>query len=304
MTTNEFLEPYQAFVRYLQVQGYTKQSIQAYTSALKPFLKYLIEKDIRSFPGVDSETMLAYQDYVHGDLRSMTGKPASAQYQRRLLTVVHILYAYLTESGVVKTDPTAGLVLPQLARRDPREALTAEELRALYKACDTTTTPGYRDRTLFELLSAAGLWKNEVMRLKVCDVDVERGEVLVERNGKRRTIPLAKETAEIVGTYLDTHRVRLMDPLEPDHEYLLANDKGRKITQVFYQTFLRKYAEKARIRKKMHIGMFRNTFAMRLLTSEVPLRRIQQILGSEGDESEETMNDLRYVIEKIYVREE
>ena len=299
MAGNEFLEPYQAFVRYLQVQGYNKTSIQAYTSALKPFMKYLIEQDIRSFRNVAGETMVAYQDYVHGDLRTMTGKAVTAQYQRRLLTVVHLLYSYLVQSGVVPDDPAAALVLPRLMRKGSREALHVDELRRLYNACDTATTPGYRDRVIFELLFAAGLSHREVMDLKVDDIDSERCEVLVTRGEKKRTLPLPRETAGMVGKFLEKHRIRLMDPLEPDHEYLLANDKGTKLTQSFLQGFVKRYAEAANIRKKMHSAMFRNLFSLRLLEHDVPMSTIQQILGPEG--SDEMLDDLRQVIEEIYV---
>ncbi len=301
MATNEFLEPYQAFVRYLEVQDYTKQSIQAYTSALKPFMKFLLEKGIRNFGNVDTDTMIAYQDYVHGDLRTMVGKNVSAQYQRRLLGVVHLFYTYLVQSGKIPGDPTDGLVLPRLARKGPRETLTIEELKRLYNACDTAVTPGYRDRTVLELLAAAGLSNREVMDLKVYDVDPGRCEALVCRGEKRRTVPVARATAAMVGEYLEKHRLRLMDPLEEDHEHLLANDQGARLTQSFLHGMLKRCAETANVRKKMHTGMFRNFFSMRLLEKDVPLRTIQQILGPDQIASDEVLDDLRKVIESVYV---
>jgi integrase/recombinase XerD len=301
MARNEFVEPYQAFVRYLEVQDYTRQSIQAYTSALKPFMKFLLERGIGSFAGVDSETMIAYQDYVYGDLRTMVGKNVSGQYQRRLLGVVHLLYTYLVQRGMVKTDPAGELVLPRLARKGPREVLTAEELRRLYDACDTTTTPGYRDRLVLELLFAAGLSHREVMDLSLSDIDPTRCEVLVTRAGRKRSIAVAEATAAMVAEYIEKHRLRLMDPLEPDHDRLLVNDKGAKLTQSFLHGMLTRCAEAANVRKKMHTGMFRNLFSLRLLDKDIPLRTIQQILGSGGDESEGTLEDLRKVVESVYI---
>lgn len=75
------------------------------------------------------------------------------------------------------------------ATRVPRgRALSAEELRLLFAACDRKTSLGRRDAALLALLYGTGLRRSEVVTLDVADWNVSTGSLRVRGKGDRERL--------------------------------------------------------------------------------------------------------------------
>lgn len=108
-------------------------------------------------------------------------------------------------------DPT---VLPLVQRalsipmkRFDRPQLTflaLEEIQAILDAPDSTTWSGRRDRVMFTVLYNTGARVSEVARLKLEDIDLDRGGtvLLTGKGRKQRTIPLWKNTVRSLREWL------------------------------------------------------------------------------------------------------
>ncbi len=299
------------FLRHLEAEGYSAVTVQGYRYAMKPFLAYLADRDIRRFSQVTMETIQSYQDYIHHEhLSRYTGKPVSAFHQRNLLAVLKVFFRFLLRGGNILSDPTNLMLFPRIPKRLPRDILTKREMRRLLAVCDLSTPHGYRDRVIFEILYATGVRRDELRNLMLHDVDTTKRELVVRlgKGAKDRVIPLAKKACEVIETYVSDHRRHLLDPIKPDKGYLLLNSYGTKLSKDFSTKFLRRYTSKAKIKKKITTHSFRHTMATHLLKNKASIRAIQELLGHEQLSSTQIytkveVGDLKKVIDRAHPRE-
>jgi integrase/recombinase XerD len=299
------------FLRHLEAESYSPVTVKGYGYAMKPFLAFLAESNIKRFPQVTMDTILSYQDHIHHRHTSRyTGKPVSAYHQRNLLAVLKVFFRYLLRRGKILSDPTNLMLFPRIPKRLPRDILTKREMRKLLKVCDLSTPHGYRDRVIFEILYATGIRRDELRNLTLYDVDTQKRELVVRlgKGAKDRVIPLAKKAAEVIERYVTDHRRHLLDPVKPDQGYLLLNSYGTQLSRDFSTDFLRKYTKKTKITKKITTHSFRHTMATHLLKNKASIRAIQELLGHEQLSSTQIytkveVGDLRKVIDKAHPRE-
>ena len=110
-----------------------------------------------------------------------------------------------------------------------------------------------------------GLRSNEVINLKVTDVNIEQEEILVRGKGnKERIVPMSTETALLIISYVDEHNPQ---------EYL------------FNGQIKARYSPSSIIKLvKKHIGNYtfhqlRHSFATRLLRNGVGIEKVSALLG-------------------------
>lgn len=126
---------------------------------------------------------------------------------------------------------------------------------------------------ILALAYSSGLRVSEVVRLRVEDVDRERGLVVVRggKGRKDRTTLLSSTALELLDAYL---------PRAPGGPWLFPGGRGsRPITTRSVQKVVAAAARQAGIRKKVTPHVLRHSFATHLLESGTDLRVIQELLG-------------------------
>ena len=88
----------------------------------------------------------------------------------------------LIQDGLIDTDPTAGIRMPQEVVV-PQPIVSDDDLKALLETCNGTTSADIRDRALLLVMASTGARRAEIATLRVSDVDLDLGAVLI-RNGK------------------------------------------------------------------------------------------------------------------------
>ncbi len=90
-------------------------------------------------------------------------------------------FRWCAEEGIIEVDPGRALRTPRVPQRVQR-TLTRAEVQSLLAQCDGTEV-GTRNRALVSLLVDSGLRASEVCRLKVGDVALESGLLVVIGKG-------------------------------------------------------------------------------------------------------------------------
>lgn len=88
--------------------------------------------------------------------------------------------------------------MPKVEKRLPRQVLTAHEPEQILNPPDLATPIGLRDRAVLEILYSSGMRRKELTGLRLYDLDLERGTVMIrEGKGKKdRLLPLDARAAE------------------------------------------------------------------------------------------------------------
>jgi len=211
---------------------------------------------------------------LFGFLAARKGRASSAA---RMLSSLKRFYGWCLRERHIKADPTLKLDPPKRTPRFPK-TLSEADVEALLGAPDVATALGMRDRTMLEVLYAAGLRVSELISLKTFEVDAGAGVVRVLGKGSKvRMVPLGEEAVDWVGRYLKDFRPNLLGKKSSDH--LFVTGRGAGMTrQAFWQN-IKRYGARAVPGKHFSPHVLRHAFATHLINHGADLRVVQMLLG-------------------------
>lgn len=133
-----------------------------------------------------------------------------------------------------------------------------------------------RDAAVIELLFATGMRISELCALKVNDINLYDGSILIYGKGdKERRLQIGNPSViSILNKYEVDFHSEIMNC-----NHFFANQSGRSLTDQTVRRMINKYTALAAIDLHITPHMFRHTFATSLLEADVDIRYIQEMLG-------------------------
>lgn len=261
----ELLEKY---LTYLAVEkGLARNTLQAYERDLQKYLSFMNAKEPGSITRSD---VLSFMSHLS---TAGIAVPSAA----RCLAAVRGFHKYLMTDEQAHTDPTENIETPRGWKRLPKSLSTAD-VDALLRQPDPATLLGIRDKAMLELIYATGLRASELVGLKVQDLNLERGYLIVLGKGsKERAVPMGESAVAAISRYLEAGRAVLMNGVEC--EYLFISMKRRGITRQMFWERIKHYTLKAGIIRNISPHSLRHSFATHLLDNGADLRAVQAMLG-------------------------
>jgi len=263
-----------------------ENTLLAYARDLAKFSGFAEARGARGVKSMDLSLVSAWlSELAHERLG-----PRSAA---RHLSALRGFCRFLLREGEIERDPTAKSARPRTGRRLPR-ALAERQMFELIEAPNVRTLRGLRDRAMLSLAYAAGLRASKLVRLRLGDVDTQRGIVAAfGKGGKRRLVPLGEVALEHLGEYLAARRTapprrasrarRSTAPakrgVRPDETLLFPSPRGGALTRQGFWKIVRGYARQAGIGSSVHPHQLRHSFATHLLAGGADLRSVQSLLG-------------------------
>ncbi len=146
--------------------------------------------------------------------------------------------------------------------------LKDDEVRKLLNAPDREKT---RDRLILRILYRCGLRVSELTSLKIEDIDFDEGMITVRggKGDKDRVVPIDDDTLDLVQLYKG----------DADKGILILSQRGEELSSRQVERIVKKYADKAGIKKNVYPHMLRHSFAVHSLKSGMNLRSVQKMLG-------------------------
>ncbi|WP_211224426.1 tyrosine-type recombinase/integrase [Paenibacillus assamensis] len=143
-----------------------------------------------------------------------------------------------------------------------------------------------KHRTILTLAYSSGLRVGEVVRLRVMDIDPQRGVVHVRQaKGKKdRYTVLSQVAYELLVQYME----HCMSTREPKARLFSGGTKdGKPLTERTVQYVFEKAKQRAGIQKPATVHTLRHSFATHLLEAGTDLRYIQELLGHSSSKTTE-----------------
>jgi integrase/recombinase XerD len=140
-----------------------------------------------------------------------------------------------------------------------------------------------RNRTLLELLYAAGLRVSEALRLDLRDLSMDGGFVRVIGKGDReRLVPVGDVALEWLAKYLAWPRPGWLAagdaPDGPDAP-LFVTPRGRRLARQSAWSVVKAAADAAGLGDRISPHTLRHSFATHLLEAGYDIRTVQELLG-------------------------
>ncbi len=264
------------FKNYLAVEKNSSSlTIRHYLSDLNQFEEFLARESITSVSDISHVEIRLYLTELYRNQISRTSVS-------RKLSSLRAFFNYLELEGIVDQNPFLYVSMPKLDKKIPQFFYT-EEIERLFEVEDGQTPISQRNKAILELFYATGIRVNELVELKVTDVDFTAGMVLVFGKGrKQRYVPFGVFAENELRKYLDVGRPELAKKADEESEHLFLNHRGQPITTRGINYILNRMLEKAALTSKIHPHKLRHTFATHLLNEGADMRSVQELLGHES----------------------
>ncbi|TBW08163.1 site-specific tyrosine recombinase XerD [Azotobacter chroococcum subsp. isscasi] len=259
--------------RFLEVlwleKGLSAHTRAAYRSDLELFNGWLRERGLELI-GVGRELILDH-------LAWRVDAGYKARSTARFLSGLRGFFRYLLREGVIASDPTLQVDLPQLGRPLPK-SLSEADVEALLAAPESDDPLGLRDRAMLEVLYACGLRVSELVGLRLEQLNLRQGVVRVFGKGsKERLVPLGEEAIVWLERYLAEARSLLLGGRPSD--VLFPSLRGEQMTRQTFWHRIKHHARVAGVGKSLSPHTLRHAFATHLLNHGADLRVVQMLLG-------------------------
>jgi integrase/recombinase XerD len=266
------------YLEALRLTHYAADTVQIRGLYLKYFTAWAAARGLTAPADITPAALERYQRWLY-HYRKRTGTPLSVWSQHGRLVAVKGLFRWLTKQRVLPTNPAAELELPRVTAQRLPQPLTDTEIIEVLARVQTTTPIGLRNRALLETGYSTGLRRMELIRLRLYDLDLARGVVVVRegKGQKDRVVPIGERAIAWLEKYLDEARPELV--VEPDEGTVFITRRGRPFHPNNLSRLTRDYLEAAGIAKRGACHLLRHTMATGMLEHGADVRVIQEILG-------------------------
>jgi len=283
----------QGFLFYKSAEGLTDRTLDSYKRTLSQWADYTGTVKITQ---VVSRDILAYLTYLRteyvphrfsGEIRNLSSKTIRNVW----ITLSSFFNWASTEYQFA--NPMKEIPPPRF-QSAPVSAFSEEEVRRMLKAClytkdaDTLFRRRFvmrrptasRDQSIILVLLDSGLRASELCSLKIGDVDIKRGKLVIRhgveggaKGGKGRMVFLGKTSWQALYRFL-SEREDMDDPDAP----LFIVRRTRPFNPSTLRHIIKSISERASV-KDAYPHKFRHTFAITYLRSGGDVFTLQALLG-------------------------
>jgi integrase/recombinase XerD len=261
------------FLDYLNVEkGLTPLTVGAYKSDLIQFAEFLAVRR----RDLDKAT----REDVRGFMSQLFANGVKDRSVARKLSTLRHFYKYLLLDRIIKEDPTLDIDSPKQWKVLPKSLAVSEidsMLEAAGQAGDSKVSAALaqRDQTMLEVFYAGGMRVSEIINVKLEDLKLEFGYILVRGKGdKERIVPIGKAAQERLSAYLADGREALLKG--KISSILFVRRGGGRMTRQWVWQMVKDASASGR-HASPH--MLRHSCATHMVENGADLRTVQTILG-------------------------
>ena len=206
-----------------------------------------------------------------------------APYTRiRKLTSLRSLFRWLHASGHVTANVAQLLGKPKTPRLLPK-FLTLEEVLRLLEATRGDSLHAVRVHAIVQLLYATAMRVSELAGIRLADLDVKHGLVLVLGKGRReRYLQIHGQARRALAVWVQRRRAwyASREWQARDEGWLFVNFRdGGRLTAPRIHGFVAQAGKDAGIEKRVHPHLLRHSASTHLLERGMDIRVLQEMLG-------------------------
>lgn len=258
------------FIDYLSVErGLAKNTLLSYQSDLIQYKNFLQKKGMNSWDKISLDAIITFQYYLKT-------KGISTSSVARKIAALKSFCKFLRKNEDITVDITQNLEVPRTTKKLP-SVLTLDEVSKIFNLPEEEKPLLLRNRAMFEVLYGTGVRVSELINIKLEDLNLQVGYILISgKGGKQRIVPLGSTAIESLSPYLK-QRTNMLK--KQQNNYLFVNKIGTKLSRQGFWKILKKYAISWGIKKSISPHTFRHSFATHLLEQGADLRSVQEMLG-------------------------
>jgi integrase/recombinase XerD len=262
------------FRDYLKIEkGLAALTVQAYTSDMAQFDEF-VQKRRRTL-------LNARRSDICDFVQQLFANSVDARSVGRKLSALRQLYRYLLLDKLIERDPTLNIespkqwkILPKSLARDEMEAMLRQP--TVVAGSKQAKAIALRNHAMLEVLYAGALRASEIIGVKLEDLKLDLGYMLVHGKGdKERMVPLGRSAQHALDVYIKTARTMLTG--KSSSPFLFVGRRARQLTRQRVWQMVRAAASNSGRHASPH--MLRHSCATHMVENGADLRTVQTILG-------------------------
>lgn len=261
--------PITSFLNYLALEKkYSKHTLTAYQNDLNSFQLFCDQEY--------GDERIANVNYaqIRSWIVSLVNLKISNRTINRKVSSLKSFYKFLQKTKQIDASP---LVKHQALKvlKQVQVPFSEKEMFSVLDIMDDGNFESVRNKLIVELFYSTGMRRNELINIKITDIDYvnETVKVLGKRN-KERYIPLLKT---VKGSLLKYSIIR--ENFDTTSPYLFLTKNGKKIYDTLVYRVINNYfsAVSSKVKKSPHV--IRHSFATHLLNEGADLNAVKELLG-------------------------
>jgi len=250
-------------------KGYTEATIKKYKYIIDMYCRIASVSTIQEV----SEANIRYL-FLHG----RTERNWSVSTFQCFYKSLKVFFRWCIANGYMEGNPVEGIEVPRLERKLPAKLTKQEALRLIevsYHYPYDYTFLRYRNHAIFSMFIFAGLRKNELLHLKLADVDIENLSLFVRqgKGRKDRVVPVSYTLAQSLSKYL-TERKRLGRTCP---EFFTSLNRNQGFTENGLKWLVKNIRTASKLRFTIH--QLRHTFATLMLEGGCDIYSLSKMMG-------------------------
>jgi site-specific recombinase XerD len=244
----------------LEIKKYANNTVKSYVSLFEAFINFFNEKKLST---INDEDIRLY-------LQKLVQENRSNSYINQSINSIKFYY----EIVLGMPNRFYSIDRPRKEKKLPQVISKSEVMKIL------DNTNNLKHRCIVGLLYSAGLRRNELINLKLSDIDSNRMLIRIEsgKGNKDRYSLLSNQILNDLRIYYKKWRPK---------KYIIEGQYGGQYSGQSIAVIVTRAAKKAGIRIRVTPHMLRHSFATHLLEAGVDLRQIQVLLGHSSSKTTE-----------------
>ena len=259
------------FLNHCRRRGLSKHTYRAYLSDLSDFETWMIHEGITE---VDKIVLRRW-------ISNMQAQKLSPATIKRRLACLRATFKWLEEEGWIENNPFHNFhAAIRIPKRLPK-SLSRSEMKAIFKqsASEAYNGKSISKLTLWlalEILFSTGVRIAELCDIRLSDVDLETGIILIHGKGNReRLVYLVDSNVRTLMKKYQKSRLKV----STNTEKLFITGRYTPAKPDFIRRNLHKLVHRAKINRRITPHMIRHSTATHLLEAGVDIRYVQKLLG-------------------------
>lgn len=262
-----------SFLEYLKFEKrYSPHTIRSYQDDLAFFFDFLSA----TFGEVQLQDIKS--TFIRSWLAKQKEEGASSKTLNRRISSLRSFFKYQLRQEQIVVSPMTTIVTPKQSKRLP-VFVEQKDTEVLFQhVAFPDNWEGLMNRMIMELLYCSGMRLSELISLKHTQVDTARGQLkILGKGNKERIVPLSDEMKIHINDYLKQKKEQFTGEIV--FEYLLVNEKGKKLYPKYVQAVVKRYLSLITTIEKKSPHVLRHTFATHLMNNGAELNAVKELLG-------------------------
>jgi integrase/recombinase XerC len=262
------------FLIYLKIEkNYSSHTLISYINDLNQFKEFLIKSKIK----FEDSDLPVLKSFVSELADPFAGKRYTKKSISRKISVLKSFYKFLRKKKYIENNFAASLIFPKQEKKLP-SFLSESEMEKLLSDRRSIEMK-LLDKAVIELFYSTGIRLNELIELKLNNVNFSNRTIKVFGKGsKERIIPFGSHAETAMKNYIEIRNICNTNNLGN----LFISNSGKKLYPVQVQRLIKKYIQTVSDIRKKSPHVLRHTFATHLLDKGADIRAVKELLGHES----------------------